>query len=57
MERRIDDARRHPFGELHAQRRLAGATLQSHPVAVANAVLLRIVRVNFKQVFLVPQRV
>src|SRR6202012_3193119 len=57
VERCIDDARRHTVGEQSAQRRLAGAARQPHPVAVTDAALLGIVRVDLEQVFLVPERV
>ena len=39
------------------KRRFAGAACEPDPVAGADAALLRIVRMHFKQVFLVPQRI
>src|ERR1700678_433769 len=55
MERRVNDAGRYAIGDVDAKRRFAGATCELDPVAVADAALLRVVRMHFEQVFLVPQ--
>ena len=54
VEGRVDDARRHALGDQRPQRRLAGAALDAHPVAVADAALLGVVRVDLQPVLLVP---
>ena len=55
MERGVDHARGHPIGNLRA--RLARAAGEPPAVAVADSALLRVLRMNFEQVFLVPERV
>ena len=57
VERGVDHARRHALGDQRAQRRLASPTLQTHPVAVAHAAHLGIVRVDLEPVFRVPDHV
>src|SRR3984957_5448594 len=57
MERGVDHARRHPLGDEGAQRGLAGAARELHPVAVADAALLGIVRMHLQAVLLVPDYV
>ena len=57
VEGGVDHARRHAVGDQRAQRRLAGAAGQPHPVAIADAALLGIVRMDFQPVLLVPDDV
>ena len=57
MEGRVDDARRDPVGNQRPQRRLAGAAGELHPVAVANAALLGVVRMDFQPVLGMPDDV
>ena len=57
MERRVDHARRHALGDQRAQRGLAGAARELHPIAVADAALFGIVRMDFQPVLLVPEHV
>ncbi len=44
----------HPFAYLGAQHCLAGSAGHAHPVAIDNATIFRICRVNLQPVFLVP---
>src|SRR5258708_38172902 len=57
MERGVDDAGGHPLGDQGAQRGRAGAARELHPVAVADAALLGVVRMNLEAVLFVPDDV
>ncbi len=57
MERRIDDARRYPVGDVGAQRGLARTAGEPHPVALADAALLGVMRMDLQQVLVVPDDV
>src|ERR1044072_5424923 len=54
MEGRIDDARCNTIGNQRSQRGVAGAADELHPVAIANAALLGIMRMDFQPVFRMP---
>src|SRR5262245_49538313 len=54
MEGRIEDARRDAVGERRTRRGLARTTRQANPVALADAALLGVVRMDFQHVLLVP---
>ncbi len=54
VEGGVDDARRHPLGDERPQGRLARTRPEPHPVAVADAALLGVVRVDFEPVLPVP---
>src|SRR5579862_2174782 len=57
VERRIDDARCHALRNQRAQRGLAGAARELDPIAIVDAALLGVVRMDFQPVFLVPHDV
>src|SRR5208283_3205584 len=48
------DPRRDPVGNLDMQRRLAGAALQAHPIAVAHAAHFRVLWIDLQHVLGVP---
>src|SRR5579883_1312240 len=54
VEGRVDDARLHAVADLGAQRDRAGAALQRHEIAVADAAALGVERMNLQHVLFVP---
>jgi hypothetical protein len=54
VERRVNHAWRHALSDLRAQRRLAGAADEPHPIAIANTALLGVMRVDFETILFVP---
>src|SRR6185312_15262380 len=54
VECRIDNGRRHAVGDKRAQRRLAGAAGQPHPVAFVDTAIFRVMGVDFQPVLLMP---
>jgi hypothetical protein len=54
VERRVDDARRHAIGDERPQGRFPGAARNLHPIAIADAALFGVVRMDFEKVFFVP---
>ena len=54
VEGGVDHARLHALGDRRAQHRLAGAAGDADPVAVADAALLGVVRMDLEPVFVVP---
>src|SRR4029077_6795572 len=57
MEGGVDHARRDAVGDLGAQGGLTGAALEPHPVAVAHAALLGVVRMDLQPVLGMPDHV
>src|SRR5438093_12484160 len=57
VERGVDHARRDAIGDLRAQGGFASATRQPHPVAVAHATLLGVVRMDLEPVLGMPDDV
>ena len=54
MERGVDHARLHALGDPRAQHGLAGAAGDADPVAVGDAALLGVVRMDLEAVLVVP---
>ena len=54
MERGVDHAWLHAFGDARVQSGLAGAADERHAIAFANAAILRVERMNFQHVFGMP---
>src|SRR6202167_3869382 len=57
VERGVDHARRDAIGDQRTQGGFAGAAGETHPIAIAHAALLGVVRVHFQPVFFVPNDV
>ena len=57
VEGGVDHSGLHAFGHLGAQHGVAGAALDADPVALVDATLLRVVRMNFEPVFVVPHHI
>jgi hypothetical protein len=54
VEGRVDHARRHAVGDPRTQGRAAGSAVELHPIAVAHAALLGVVRMDLQHVLFVP---
>ena len=54
MERGVDHARLHALGDARVQRGFARAAGERHAVALANAAILRVERMNLEHIFGVP---
>ena len=54
MKRRVDDARRDTIGDQRSQGRLPGAACNFHPIALIDAALLGVMRMDFETVLFVP---
>ena len=54
MEGRVDDARRDTIGDERPQGRLPGAACNFHPIAIIDAALLGVMRMDFETVLFVP---
>src|SRR6516165_7973850 len=54
MERGVDHAGSHALGDQRAQGGLAGTARELDPIAIANAALLGVMRMNLKAILFVP---
>ena len=54
MESGVNHARLHALGQRGAQHGFARAAVNAHPIALGNAALLRVVRMNLDNIFVMP---